>query len=151
MSAATRDLGIVIERRLPGSPEVVFRALTTPSLYSRWMGPEGSRTTVHEMDVRPGGRLAFRVAIPDGPEVELEGTYTEVDPPRRLVHTWTMAGDPALTTVTFDLRAELGATRLILTHAGFTDVADRDQNDAGWHHQLDRLEAVLTASDDPTA
>jgi uncharacterized protein YndB with AHSA1/START domain len=143
MDQPAGELGIVIDRRVPGAPETVFRALTEPDLYARWMGPEGSTTEVDEMDVRPGGRLAFRVRFEGGPEFALGGTYQEVDPPRRLVHTWAMVGDPSETTVTFELRAELGQTRVLLTHVGFTDSVDREQNDAGWQHQLDRLESLL--------
>jgi uncharacterized protein YndB with AHSA1/START domain len=47
--------------------------------------------------------------------------------------------------VTFELRAELGQTRVLLTHVGFTDRADIEQNDAGWQHQLDRLETLVDA------
>ncbi len=136
-------LGLVIDRRLPGTPALVFRALTDPTLYARWMGPIGSETVVDEMDVRPGGRLRFRVRFPGGPEFELGGTYHEVEPPRRLVHSWALAGDSNETTVTFDLTEELGQTRLILTHSGFLDLEDRGQNDAGWQHQLDRLITLL--------
>lgn len=143
MGPSGSDLGIVIDRHFPGSPDLVFQALTEPELYARWMGPAGSETEVDEMDVRPGGRLAFRVRFPDGPEFALAGTYQEVDPPRRLVHTWAMQDDPITTTVTFELREELGGTRMLLSHVGFADRMDVEQNDAGWHHQLDRLATVL--------
>jgi len=136
-------LGIVIERRIPGSPALVYRSLTEPELYVQWMGPSGSETIVDEMDVRPGGRLAFRVRFPGGPEFALGGTYQEVDPPHRLSHTWAAEGDTSSTTVTYLLQEELGATRLVLTHVGFVDRDDSEQNDAGWRHQLDRLEALL--------
>lgn len=136
-------MGIVIDRRIPGSPDLVYRALTDPELYVKWMGPTGSETEVDEMDVRLGGRLAFRVRFPGGPEFALGGTYQEVAPPRRLVHTWTSEGDPSVTTVSYDLSDEMGATRLVLTHVGFTDRTDSEQNDAGWRHQFDRLEALI--------
>jgi len=143
MNPEVGQLGLVIDRRIPGSPALVFQALTDPALYARWMGPSGSETYVDEMDVRPGGVLKFRVRFPGGPEFALGGTYREVDPPRRLVHTWALVGDPAETTVTFDLSDEFGQTRILLTHVGFTDREDMGQNDAGWHHQLDRLVSLL--------
>jgi uncharacterized protein YndB with AHSA1/START domain len=146
MTEHAGSLGIVIDRRIPGTPELVFRALTDPSLYARWMGPSGSETIVDEMDVRPGGRLAFRVRLPGGPEFGLSGTYQEVNPPRRLVHTWAMPDDPAPTTVTFELHEELGQTRIVLTHTGFTDRSEMTQNDAGWQHQLDRLSELLEST-----
>jgi uncharacterized protein YndB with AHSA1/START domain len=147
MDPAATPLGRVIDRRIPGTPALVFQALVDPALYARWMGPSGSEMQVDEMDVRPGGRLRFRVRFPGGPEFALGGTYREVDPPRRLVHTWAMVGDEAETTVTFDLSEELGQTRLLLTHVGFADRDDMGQNDAGWRHQLDRLETLITSLD----
>jgi uncharacterized protein YndB with AHSA1/START domain len=147
MNPDIAPLGLVIDRRIPGSPTLVFQALTDPSLYARWMGPTGSETQVDEMDVRPGGRLRFRVRFPGGPEFTLGGTYREVDPPRRLVHTWAMVGDPSETTVSFELSDELGQTRLLLTHVGFADREDMGQNDAGWKHQLDRLESLVASLD----
>jgi len=143
MTESPQGLSLSLERLIHAPRDVVWRALTEPDLYARWMGPAGSETLVDELEARPGGRLAFRVRLPGGPEFSLGGTYIEVDPPRRVVHTWTLEGDESLTTVSVDLEADGDRTRLTLRHAGFTDRSDMDQNDAGWQHQLDRLEAVL--------
>jgi uncharacterized protein YndB with AHSA1/START domain len=133
-----------VERVLPGRPSTVFRALTEPDLYARWMGPEGSSVTVDEMQATEGGRLAFRVKMAqEGPEFGLHGVYREIDPPKRLVHTWAMAGDPSVSTVTFELFPHDEGTRMVLTHVGLVDEADRAQNEGGWRHQLDRLERLL--------
>ncbi len=139
-------LGLTLERLIDAPRQDVWRALTEADLYAKWMGPAGSTTTVEALEARPGGRLAFRVRISGGPEFALGGTYIEVDPPRLVVHTWAMAGDESLTTVRVDLHEEGAQTRLVLSHTGFTDRSDMDQNDAGWRHQLDRLEDVLAAT-----
>jgi len=141
-----------VERVLPGPPATVFRALTEPELYARWMGPEGSSVTVDELQPTEGGRLAFRVRMgDDGPEFGLHGTYREVDAPRRLVHTWAMDGDDSVSTVTFDLFPHDDGTRLVLTHVDLVDEADREQNEGGWRHQLDRLERLLPQLPEPAA
>ena len=54
-----------------------------------------------------------------------------------------MEGDDEETIVTFDLTAEGDGTRLRLTHSGFLDRSEIDQNEAGWRHRFDRLEALL--------
>lgn len=149
MSDVINGLGLSVERLIAAPRHAVWRALTEADLYAQWMGPAGSQTTVEALEARPGGRLAFRVRLPDGPEFALGGTYIEVDPPHHVVHTWAMAGDESLTTVRVDLHEEGKQTRLVLTHSGFTDRSDMDQNDAGWRHQLDRLEDVLRTM--PTA
>jgi uncharacterized protein YndB with AHSA1/START domain len=137
------ELVVEIERILRASPDTVFRALTDPALYAQWMGPAGSTVTVDELDPRVDGRIAFRVRLPDGgPEFALHGVYREIEPGRRLVHTWAMDGDATESTVAFELEAVEAGTRLALTHRGLgpDEIA---QNDAGWRHQLDRLEALL--------
>ncbi len=142
MTAA--DLIVTIDRVLPAAPEAVFRALTDPHLFGRWMGPEGSDVVVDELNLTLGGRLAFRVTLPGGgPEVGLYGFYEEIEPPRRLVHTWAQEGDDAVSTVVFDLEPHGAGTHLRLRHHGLATPEDVAQNDGGWHHQLDRLAALV--------
>ena len=142
MNDQTTGLGLKLTRTFAHPPEDVRRALTDPDLYGRWMGPEGSRTTVRELDARVGGALAITVSIPDGPTVEITGTYREVGP-ARIVHTWLVTGDERETVVTFELAPDGDGTRLDLTHEGFAESEDREQNEGGWAHQLDRLERAL--------
>lgn len=140
-----RDLLVSIDRILPAPPETVFAALTEPELFARWMGPEGSKVTVEEMTLTLGGRLAFLVALPgDGPVFRLYGFYEEIDPPNRLVHSWAMDGEDEVSTVVFQLDDHEDGTRLRLDHHGLTRPEDVAQNDAGWHHQLDRLATLLS-------
>jgi uncharacterized protein YndB with AHSA1/START domain len=142
MSSA--DLTLTIDRVLPASPERVFTAITDPEMFGRWMGPEGSIVTVHEMAVTIGGKLSFDVALPDGSTFTLFGVYEEIDPPRRLVHSWAMEGDDEISTVVFELEPVGRSTRLILTHHGLTTPEDVSQNQYGWDHQFDRLERMLS-------
>ncbi|MGD2100998.1 MAG: SRPBCC domain-containing protein [Acidimicrobiia bacterium] len=141
----TTDLLVSLDRVLPASPEKVFEALTDPEKYSRWMGPEGSKVTVEKMDVVLGGELRFTVTLPDsGMTFELYGYYEEVDPPNRLVHSWATVGDEEVSTVAFELEPHGDDTRLHIRHHGLTKPEDVAQNEAGWAHQLDRLEKLLT-------
>lgn len=137
------ELDLSITRRLQHPPAEVFRALTEPDIYARWMGPEGAKTTVREMEVAEGGRLALTVDVPGGPTVDISGVYREVAGPDRLVHTWIVSGDETETLVSFELHPDGAGTRLELTHTGFADSEDRGQNEGGWNHQLDRLAAAL--------
>lgn len=140
---AGEHLSVAVDSFLPAPPATVFSALVTPELYSRWMGPEGSETVVDAMDPVPGGRFAIRVRVPGGGEVPIEGTYLDVDPPARLVHTWQVGDGGTTTTVTFALHAHGGGTRIVLTHSGFTDPAELAPNDGGWRECLARLAAVV--------
>lgn len=141
----TRDLIVAIDRVLPAPPEAVFEAITDPEKFALWMGPEGSQVTVEEMNLTLGGKLQFVVKLPDdGPEFTLFGFYEEIDPPIKLVHSWALEGDEEVSTIVFELEPHGDGTRLHLKHHGLTRPEDVDQNQAGWAHQLDRLETLLS-------
>ncbi len=139
----TQDLLVSIDRVLPASPEDVYRALTTPELFARWMGPEGSDVTVEEMTLTLGGKFSLLVVMPGMGEFRLYGFYEEIEPPRRLVHSWALEGEDEISTVVFELEPHGDETRLLLTHHGLTSPEDVAQNDGGWNHQLDRLEKLF--------
>lgn len=141
MTVETRSLAI--DEFLPASPTTVFRALTEGALFARWMGPAGSTVTVHAMEPNVGGRLSFTTRLRGGETVSLEGEYLEVDPPRRLVHTWRMVGDDEVTTVTFALREHETGTRLVLTHEGFASDENRDRHEQGWRHHVRHMAKLL--------
>lgn len=138
------ELLVAIDRVLPAPPEAVFEALTTPDMFALWMGPEGSKTRVDEMNLTLGGKLSFTVEFDDGAKFSLYGFYEEIEPPTRLVHSWAMEGDSDVSTVAFDLEPHGEGTRIQLSHHGLTRPEEVAQNEAGWGHQLDRLEAVLS-------
>jgi uncharacterized protein YndB with AHSA1/START domain len=92
---------ITITRVYDAPPQLVWDAWTEPAQLAAWWGKRGwtARLDSVELDVRPGGR--FRVTTvndSNGSEMTNEGTYTEVDEPRRLafgesVVTFTDLGD----------------------------------------------------------
>jgi hypothetical protein len=60
------------------------------------------------------------------------------------MHSWGIEGDDEVSTVVFELEPHGDGTRLQLTHHGLTRPEEVAQNEGGWQHQLDRLEALLT-------
>ena len=74
------DAPDTIEREvlLPVEPEEAWEAITEPAELEAWFADE-----VEELDLRPGGRAAFRWE--DG---EREAVVEEVDPGRRLAFRW---------------------------------------------------------------
>ena len=92
---------ITITRVYHAPRQLVWDAWTEPAQLAAWWGKRGwtARLDSVELDVRPGGR--FRVTTvndQNGSEMTNEGTYTEVDEPRRLafgesVVTFTDLGD----------------------------------------------------------
>ena len=121
-------------------PETVFSYLTDPSRMSQWMGVS------HELEARPGGAYVVNIT---GENVA-RGTYTEIDPPRRVVHTWGWDhGDmapPGSTQVAWDLKSEAGGTRLVMTHSELPDPV-MERHEHGWEHFLERLEKAAAGID----
>ncbi len=81
------ELDLVIKRHVPVSPARVWRAWTEPEQLKKWWCPRPWRTTVAELDVRPGGKFYTVMNGPDGEVQPNLGCYLEVVPERRLV--WT--------------------------------------------------------------
>jgi uncharacterized protein YndB with AHSA1/START domain len=80
---------VVAEIFIAAPPERVFQALTDPQQMPQWWGQQGVyRITEWKGDVRPGGKWSSAGVGADGRSFRVEGEYLEVDPPRRLVHTW---------------------------------------------------------------
>jgi uncharacterized protein YndB with AHSA1/START domain len=80
---------VKVVRSFKAPASLVYRAWTEPGLLRRWLlGPPGWSMPVCEMDVRVGGRYRWRWRNDqDGKEFGFSGTFREVQPPSRLVHT----------------------------------------------------------------
>jgi uncharacterized protein YndB with AHSA1/START domain len=128
------DREVKVTRSFKAAPALVYRAYTEPALVQRWLlGPPGWSMPVCEMDVRVGGRYRWRWrSDKDASEFGFAGTFREVQPPSRLVHTEMYdpgtVGDThptteALVTVTF---AEDGGHTTVTTLIDFGSKEARD-------------------------
>lgn len=70
------------------TPEQLWRAITDPAFTRKYF-----HGTDVALDARKGGRITY--AMPDG-STAVEGEVLEIDPPRKLVHTWLIRYDAAL-------------------------------------------------------
>jgi uncharacterized protein YndB with AHSA1/START domain len=136
-------------RRYPVAPEKVWRAWTDPQALSRWWGPDaGNRASLAQLDVRPGGRFRIVFGGPQGTEHEVQGTYLEVVPHRKLVFTWTWPNSTPEreSVVTIVFKAEGGGTEMDFRHEQFFDEAVRDGHLRGWSGALAKLAQYLSSS-----
>jgi uncharacterized protein YndB with AHSA1/START domain len=82
--------------------------------------------------------------------VPVRGQYIEVDPPRRLVVSWGIAGSddfpPGSSQVEFTLTATSNGTALRLVHVGLPDTYEQGHA-AGWRHYFARLQVAALGSD----
>ncbi len=79
------DREIVITRVFDAPRELVWSAWTDPERVARWWGPRGFTTTIHEMDVRPGGVWKQTMHGPDGTDYPSQIVFTQVVKPERIV------------------------------------------------------------------
>ncbi|MCX6020664.1 MAG: SRPBCC family protein [Chloroflexi bacterium] len=123
----TADREIVVTRLLNAPRALVFKVWTDPNHVPQWWGPTGFTTTVHEMDVRPGGVWRFIMHGPDGVDYDNKIIYVEIVEPERLVydHRGEDEGDGVVfrTTVTFENQ---GDKTLLTMQAVFPTAAARD-------------------------
>jgi uncharacterized protein YndB with AHSA1/START domain len=121
----------------------VFEALTSQEVLDWWVRPGVFDTREWTADVRPGGRWRAS-GIGRGKPYVLEGEFLEVEPPRKLVHTWHGPGLPgAPTTVTYLVEVVDGGTRITLRHAGFTSPPVCLATCIGWETSFERLAQSL--------
>jgi uncharacterized protein YndB with AHSA1/START domain len=140
--AEPRD-AIVLDVVYPHPIERVWRALTDPTVIARWLMQNDFVPVV-------GHRFTLREVPPSGQwRGYVECEVVEVDPPRRLAHTWDGGGLPP-TLVAYTLEAVSAGTRLRLEHTGFAAGGEwgltvRDILAGGWDTKLLRelLPAVL--------
>jgi uncharacterized protein YndB with AHSA1/START domain len=111
------DREVVLVRVLAAPRDAAYAAWTEADEFCQWFGPDGFTCTVHEMDVRPGGRARFDMVSADGTLFTNRFDYVEVVPGERLVmdHGSDTDDDPNRfrVTVTFDEQAN-GKTVLTL-------------------------------------
>ena len=106
----TSDREIVINRIFDAPQELVFDAWIDPKHLPAWWGPRGFTTTIHEMDVRPGGIWRLTMHGPDGTDYKNRIVFVEVTRPEKLVykHTPEQGSEPVSheTTVTFEKQGD---------------------------------------------
>jgi uncharacterized protein YndB with AHSA1/START domain len=116
------------------TPERVWEALTDPDQTAAYWGhrnvsgwTKGS-TWTHERD--------------DGSGDDGGGTIVEIDPPRRLAHTWGFPGADHLSRVTYDIEPVEDVVKLTITHENLTpdELSDISQ---GWPMVLSSLKSYL--------
>ena len=143
-AVADLSAGIVLATVEIAAPaERVFQALASSEIVRWWGKPGTFDTREWAGDLRVGG--SWRAAgIANGQPWALEGEFLELDPPRKLAHTWRMpgaAGAPSV--VTYLLETVDGGTRVTLRHSGVDQRAACMGACAGWESSLANLAQIL--------
>jgi uncharacterized protein YndB with AHSA1/START domain len=132
---------------IPQPMETVWQALTESSTLAQWMFP-------NDFQPRIGHRFTFHV--PGNPKMNFDGLIVrcevlELQPPSRLVFSWSAGGAVENTRVTLQLSQDGEGTRLSLEHTGFDLSIPFGQQalkgaDFGWARMLKQLTAMLAGT-----
>jgi uncharacterized protein YndB with AHSA1/START domain len=152
---------LTLERTFKASIEDVWELWTTKDGIESWWGPEGFSVAVRELDLRPGGRLAYAMSAvgADQREYMLKAgmpmttehslTYEVVDPPRRLAYhdvaDFIPGVEPYQVETVIELRQSGGDVRMVLTFDAMHDEHWTRMAKLGHESELDRLAAVLAS------
>lgn len=140
MNVITERLSVEMEMAIGAKPEIVWRLLVDAEQTTLWMGQSAS------FDLRPGG--SYRVEVIPGQFAV--GEFVEIDPPRRLIHTWGWeTGEdnsvpPGSTTVDYELQPQTYGTLLRLHHHDLPSIDTAGSHSRGWGHYLDRLAKIAS-------
>lgn len=125
---------------VPLDIDQTFALITQPERLRRW------QAVAARVDLRVGGEYRWTIT----PGNHATGTFTEIEPGRRVVFTWgweqNAAMAPSDSVVAIILEPADGGTTVRLTHEGLSEQQEV-RHAEGWNHYLDRLVAEAAAGD----
>jgi uncharacterized protein YndB with AHSA1/START domain len=137
--------GFTLVRQINARPAIVFEALTTADGIAGWWGPDALPVVSAAIDARVGGAYRVHFRSGDGGDHEAVGEILEIDPPARLVMTYSYAfgGEPAeagrVSRIEIDLKPVGGGSELTFTQTGLANAASVASHTRGWTGAFDKL------------
>jgi uncharacterized protein YndB with AHSA1/START domain len=137
---------IKLHRVLRTTPEKLYRAFTEPGALAKWISPNGFYSTVHELDVRVGGKhSASFTNMTTGDSHSFGGMYLEIIPNEKLRYTDAF-DDPNLPgemIVTINIKKVTVGVELHIEQAGVPEAIPPDACYVGWNESLINLAALV--------
>ncbi len=135
-----------IARRYSVPRKRVFEALTEPALLSQWFAPSDDfEAYVDRFEPAVGGSYRIEMRHEGGDIHTCIGTIQEIEPPERLVYTWSWeGGEMGETLVTWELHETDGGTELVLLHERFPNEDATAQHTEGWIGCVGRLQHLFS-------
>jgi uncharacterized protein YndB with AHSA1/START domain len=119
--------------------------LASPEIVDWWINPGVFDMREWAGEVKVGGRWrasGMALGEPYMPKRE----FLEIDPPRKLVHTWhTVGALGAPSIVSYLLEPIPESTRLTIKHSGIVSPEQGDNTTVGWRTSLSRLAEILSS------
>jgi uncharacterized protein (TIGR03086 family) len=126
---------------LPLNVDQAFELITQPARLRRW------QTVAARVELKVGGEYRWTIT----PGHHAAGTFTEIEPGKRVVFTWGWEQPEApadnVSTVAITLEPADGGTTVRLVHEGLPTPEAVAAHSEGWNHYLDRLLAAAAMGD----
>ena len=140
----TDEFSLTVQREIAAPAEELFDAWLDAESLGTWLRPSGIRETRAENDPRVGGTFRI-VMVDDESSILHNGTYQEIDRPRRLVFTWSSPATQfrdSIVTVTFQPSSN-NSTVVEIHQVGLPDEEARASHHAGWSDALRELSRTV--------
>lgn len=140
-------------RRVINAPaERIYRAFLDPDALAKWIPPHGFTGHVHHIDPRVGGtfRMSFSTINRSWTQY-FGGTYLELKPYEKIVHTDKFEGDvpdfpsDAEMKVTITFKPVDGGTEVNILQEGIPKGPAAEGAPEGWAQSLDNLQRLCEA------
>ena len=93
MNRSTTTSQEIYSSRIINAPvEVVYQAFANPAVLQKWWGPAGFTNTIHEFDLKPGGKWLLTMHGPEKGNYENSSVFTNIEPNQMI--TWTRLSQP---------------------------------------------------------
>lgn len=151
----------IIERTVAASPSRVWELWTTPQGISAWWAPEGFRTDVTRLDLRPGGELVYTMTAVAPEQIafmeqygmplvtESRKFFVDVEEPSRLSYRSVIDFVPDHETyehlTVVELSPEGEGTRILMHIEPLHDEVWTERLTQGRTNELDNLAALVAA------
>ena len=148
-----------LERTYDAPAELIWELWTTAAGLGEWFAPDGFKSRVSELELRPGGQLRFTMTATTPEQVafmreagnplsiEVRKTFTEVAPPIRLAYLslidFVPDREPYEHLTTVDIEPAGDRTNVVMTVDPLHDEAWTRQHRAHRGDELDNLEAAI--------
>ena len=148
-----------IEKFIPAPVEAVWQLWTTPEGIAHWWAPDGFRTDVSQLDLRPGGELVYTMTA-TAPEMvafmeqngmplstESRKVFTDLDEPTRIAYRslidFVPDHDPYEQLTIVDLSPAEGGTHVVMQAEPLHDEVWTERLLAGRANELENLARLV--------
>ncbi len=137
---------ITLHRVLTASPEKVYRAFIQSDALARWIAPDGFTCTIHNMDVKIGGKFKMSFKnFTNGHSSSFGGEYLEIIANKKLVYTDVFDDENLVGTIktTVILMPISCGTDLLITQENIPSIIPIEHCYLGWQQSLQYLAKLV--------